>query len=202
MPNLGQVRLRLSGILEDEERLNKELNHYAEAIKKAIPELVFGEEEQKLQAVIGEMLQEKGMTICTAESCTGGYLAHLITSIPGSSAYFMGSIVAYDNKVKAKQLRVKKETLESYGAVSEETVCEMVKGAVSLLETDVAVAISGIAGPGGGTPTKPVGTIWMAVGNREKVWARKLQAGKNRLKNIEYSASHALNFIRQFLLDA
>jgi nicotinamide-nucleotide amidase len=201
LPNLGQVRLRLSGILENEEQLNTELDHFAEAIRKTIPELIFGEGEQKLQAVIGDMLKEKGMTLCTAESCTGGYLAHLITSIPGSSAYFMGSVIAYHNKVKEQQLGVKKETLEAYGAVSEQVVREMVKGAASLLETDIAVAISGIAGPGGGTPAKPVGTIWMAVGNDKQVWTRKLQAGKNRLKNIEYSASHALNFIRQFLLD-
>lgn len=138
--------------------------------------------------------------LVTAESCTGGYLAHLITSIPGSSNYFKGSIIAYSNEVKMNQLKVSPQTLETYGAVSEQTVAEMVKGAVQLLEADVAVAVSGIAGPGGGSPEKPVGTIWIAVGNAERVATQRVYAGKDRLKNIEYSAVHALNFVRHFLL--
>jgi len=199
LPNLGQVRLRLSGSHNDKEQLHKELDHYASLIKAALPELVFGEESDHLQAAVGRLLKERGLTISTAESCTGGYLAHLITTVPGSSAYFMGSIIAYDNRIKQQLLQVKLETLQEYGAVSEQTVIEMVKGAVQRLGTDIAVAVSGIAGPGGGTPEKPVGTIWMAVGNADSVNTRLLYAGKNRQKNIEYTASHALNFIRQYL---
>ena len=111
-----------------------------------------------------------------------------------------GSIIAYSNEVKMKQLKVSPQTLETYGAVSEQTVAEMARGAATLFEADVAIAISGIAGPGGGSPDKPVGTIWLAVGNSEKVLTRRIYAGKDRLKNIEYSSVHALNFVRQFLL--
>ncbi|MCO6477690.1 MAG: competence/damage-inducible protein A [Phaeodactylibacter sp.] len=200
LPNLGQVRLRLSGSLPDESALNRELDFYAQKIRETLGSLIFGAETDRLEAAIGRMLQEQGKMLVTAESCTGGYLAHLITSVPGSSNYFKGSIIAYSNEVKMKQLKVSPQTLETHGAVSEQTVAEMVKGAVELLEADVAVAVSGIAGPGGGSPEKPVGTIWMAVGNGEKVLTRRIYAGKDRLKNIEYSSSHALNFVRQFLL--
>jgi nicotinamide-nucleotide amidase len=200
LPNLGQVRLRLSGKYPDKKQLDESLDHYAEKIRSTIPELIFGVENDRLQAAIGRMLKEKGMTISTAESCTGGYLAHLITSVAGASEYFTGSIIAYDNKVKMEQLGVKADTLAEHGAVSEQTVREMAAGSVHLLGTDIAVAISGIAGPGGGTPEKPVGTIWIAVGNNENMKTQLLHAGKDRQKNIEYTASRALNFIRQYLI--
>lgn len=200
LPNLGQVRLRLSGSHENEQQLNQSLDQFVQQIKDSIPELIFGEEEDLLSAAVGRLLQEKNWKLSTAESCTGGHLAHLITTVPGSSAYFWGSVVAYDNRIKQRLLNVQTSTLEQHGAVSEETVKEMVVGALELLKTDVSIAISGIAGPGGGTEAKPVGTIWMAVGTKKNVWTKKLQAGKNRLKNIEYATSHALNFIRQFLL--
>lgn len=200
LPNLGQVRLRLSGSLADEEALKRDLDFYAKKIVEALNSLVFGSEADRLEAAIGRLLQEQGKMLVTAESCTGGYLAHLITSVPGSSNYFKGSIIAYSNEVKMKQLMVSPQTLETYGAVSEQTVAEMVKGAVKLLEADVAIAVSGIAGPGGGTPEKPVGTIWMAVGDSTRVLTRRIYAGKDRLKNIEYSSVHALNFVRQFLM--
>ena len=200
LPNLGQVRLRLSGSHENEHQLNQSLDQFAQEIKESIPELIFGEEEDLLSAAVGRLLQEKNWKLSTAESCTGGHLAHLITAVPGSSDYFWGSVVAYDNRIKQSLLNVQTSTLEQHGAVSEETVKEMVAGALELLKTDIAIAISGIAGPGGGTEEKPVGTIWMAVGTKKDVWTKKLQAGKNRLKNIEYATNHALNFIRQFLL--
>lgn len=200
LPNLGQVRLRLSGSHKNETLLNKTLDEQAQKIKDTIPELIFGTDDQKLEEVIGNILKDQGKTLCTAESCTGGYLAHLITAIPGASSYFQGSIIAYDNKVKQQQLGVQTATLEAHGAVSEETVKQMVKGANELLNTDISIAISGIAGPGGGTPDKPVGTIWLAVGDNQRVWTRKLHAGKDRITNIKYASSHALNFIRQFLL--
>jgi nicotinamide-nucleotide amidase len=200
LPNLGQVRLRLSGSHDNETLLNKTLDEQAQRIKDAIPKLVFGSGSQKLEAVVGQILLAQAKTLATAESCTGGYLAHLITAIPGASSYFKGSIIAYDNEVKQRQLNVQAKTLEDHGAVSEETVKEMVKGATELLNTDIAIAISGVAGPGGGTPNKPVGTIWMAVGDGQTIWTRKLHAGKDRITNIKYASSHALNFIRQFLL--
>lgn len=202
LPNLGQVRLRLSGTGEDETALNRLLDQKAEELAGLLSDVVFGHNGQQLEEVIGQMLRERNLTLTTAESCTGGYLAHRITSIPGSSDYFVGSVVAYSNTVKNKLLGVRTETLENYGAVSRETVLEMVEGAFRLMKTDLAVAISGIAGPGGGTPEKPVGTIWMAVGNAKAIQARKIQAGRDRLKNIEYAAIHALNMIRQFVLES
>ena len=138
--------------------------------------------------------------MCTAESCTGGYLAHRITSISGSSAYFMGSVIAYDNQVKINQLNVNESTLETHGAVSEQTVTEMVKGALELLQTDIAVSISGIAGPTGGTPDKPVGTIWIAVGDKNRIETHQLNLWKDRIKNIQYTSVRALNMVRKFLL--
>ncbi|MCB0614846.1 MAG: competence/damage-inducible protein A [Phaeodactylibacter sp.] len=200
LPNLGQVRLRLTGSQADGEALERELDFYAQKIRESLGTLVFGMGTDRLEASIGRMLEEQGKMLVTAESCTGGYVAHLITSVPGSSHYFKGSIIAYSNEVKMKQLKVSPQTLETYGAVSEQTVAEMARGAATLFEADVAIAISGIAGPGGGSPDKPVGTIWLAVGNSEKVLTRRIYAGKDRLKNIEYSSVHALNFVRQFLL--
>jgi len=138
--------------------------------------------------------------MATAESCTGGYIAHLITSIPGSSAYFHGSIVSYANEVKENMLGVPEEILKSVGAVSEETVSQMVKGIIDVLHVDFAVATSGIMGPDGGTKEKPVGTVWIAVGNSEKTEAQKLFFRFDRERNIEMTAQAALNMLRKFIL--
>ncbi len=199
LPNLGRVRLRLTGMHEDETYLNEQLNAYQEKMVSIIPDLVFGYGTETIESVIGRMLQEKGLMLGLAESCTGGYLAHLITSISGSSRYFQGGVVAYSNAIKEKQLNVPKEILEEHGAVSEQTVRAMVSGANQLLQTDVSISISGIAGPTGGTEEKPVGTIWMAVGNDQHIETRLLSLGKDRLRNIQFTSVQALNFLRQFL---
>jgi len=201
LPNLGQVRVRLSGTGDDLEVLNRELDERVQGLADLIPELIFGREKEQLEEVIGRMLRERGLTLGTAESCTGGYVAHRITSIPGSSAYFMGSAVTYTNELKMKLLHVKSETLEQHGAVSEQTVREMVRGALPLLDVDIAIAASGIAGPGGGTPEKPVGLVWIAVGNKDRVVTRKLLTGKDRLKNIHYTSVMAMDLLRQFVLE-
>lgn len=200
LPGLGQVRLRLTGRGEDEEQLHKALDGYAKEIEQIIPELIYGYDEDKLEAAIGRLLQERGLSLGTAESCTGGYLAHLITSVSGASNYYKGSIIAYANEVKVKQLGVSPETLDIYGAVSEETVKEMVTGLLDKLGTDIAIAVSGIAGPGGGTPEKPVGTIWLAIGNKNITRTQKLQLAKNRENNIHYTAIAGLNMIRRFII--
>lgn len=200
LPNLGYVRVRLSGIALDAETLKQEVMIQAELIRIRLGEVIYGDNDESLAENLGRLLQNRNLTLTTAESCTGGYVAHLITSIPGSSTYFMGSIVAYANEVKQSVLGVQKNTLEAYGAVSEETVREMVKGALKVMNTDLAVSISGIAGPGGGSPEKPVGTIWMAVGNSTITEVFKLQTGKDRLKNIEYAGNMALNMVRKFVL--
>ena len=200
LPGLGKVRLRLTAVGTDESRLNRQLDKEVKAIEAEIPEFIFGYGTDTLEQVIGRMLVEAGKTLGTAESCTGGYIAHLITSIPGSSRYFHGSIIAYANKVKQNQLQVSDKTLMKHGAVSEPTVKEMIKGTIKTLGVDLAIATSGIAGPDGGTEEKPVGTIWLAVGDGEQIKTRKLQLSKDRLLNIKYTAYQALNLIRKFLL--
>ena len=201
LPGLGQVRLRLTGRGKDELKLNSQLDEKVEELKTIISEFIFGYEKNSLENVVGELLKEQNKTLSTAESCTGGFIAHKITSIAGSSEYFLGSIVSYSNEMKMNLLGVKPETLEKHGAVSEDTVIEMVKGALHTMKTDLAVSVSGIAGPGGGMPEKPVGTIWLAVGDKNIIKTHKLLLGKNRIKNIEYTAVQALNMIRKFLLE-
>ncbi|GJM36592.1 MAG: CinA-like protein [Saprospiraceae bacterium] len=198
LPGLGQVRLRLTGRNSDVLQMNRELDDYIHQIQDRLKEFVFGHDTERLEEVVGRILRERGLTLATAESCTGGYLAHRITAIPGASDYFLGSTVAYSNEVKQKQLGVKAETLEKHGAVSEATVKEMVRGALALFGCDIAIAISGIAGPDGGTPDKPVGTIWLAIGNKDKTQTLKLQLGKDRKGNIKYTAVQGLNMIRLF----
>ncbi len=199
LPNLGTVRLRLTGRHEDAAALARELDAWRERLRERLQDLIYGEEEDSLPAAVGRLLRERGLRCATVESCTGGYLAHLITSIPGSSDYFEGALVTYSNGWKENLVGVQAATLEAHGAVSEATVREMVQGAVERLGIDVAVATSGIAGPGGGTPDKPVGTVWLAVGNRDFVETRLIRAGKDRLKNIEYGANQALNLLRLFV---
>ena len=200
LPGLGRVRLRLSGSGTNAAELNTTLEEQVERIKHTIPELIFGYDKTTLEEAIGALLLKHQKTITTAESCTGGYIAHMITSIPGSSRYFQGSVIAYANEVKERELQVQASTLKQFGAVSEETVREMVRGVLAKFKTDLAVAISGIAGPGGGSPEKPVGTIWIAVGDQHRTETLLLKAGKNRVKNIQYSAVYALDQVRKFIL--
>ncbi len=201
LPNLGMVRLRLSATGDDEAELNKTLDKKIEELNALIPELIFGYETDTIQQAVGRLFKEKGKTISTAESCTGGYIAHLLTSVPGASAYFMGSNVTYSYDLKEKILQVNKNTLDTLGAVSKETVIEMAKGSLELMQTDIAIAVSGIAGPGGGTPDKPVGTVWLAIGDKNNMKTVKLQLGKDRIKNIQYTAIVALNMMRKLLLE-
>ncbi len=148
---------------------------------------------------LGKLLLQKGLTLSTAESCTGGGIASVITSISGSSEYFKGGIVAYANEVKTALLGVSEITLEKHGAVSEETVLEMAKGAMKSMKTSCAIATSGIAGPGGGTPTKPVGTIWIAVACNDKIVTKKLQGDNGREKNTKNSIEKALSLLIEHL---
>lgn len=152
-----------------------------------------------LEKQIGELLRKKGLTFSTAESCTGGGISARITSVPGSSAYFKGSVVAYSNEVKINLLNVSEDTLKAYGAVSREVVVEMVKGAMNALKTECAVATSGIAGPDGGTLAKPVGTIWLAAAYKEKIITLKIEKDKGRAENIRNAANEALLLLQKLL---
>jgi nicotinamide-nucleotide amidase len=147
------------------------------------------------------MLMQRGKTLSTAESCTGGYIAHLLTSISGSSKYFMGGVVSYDNSVKQNVLVVKSETINTKGAVSEETVLQMATGVKTLIKTDYAIAVSGIMGPGGGTEQKPVGTIWVAVAGNSKTTSQMFSLRYDRKRNIENTSILALNMLRKLILD-
>ncbi|MBK8879739.1 MAG: CinA family nicotinamide mononucleotide deamidase-related protein [Haliscomenobacter sp.] len=201
LPSLGQVRLRLTGIGPNAEALNALLDQKVRELASFVTDCLYGTESDQLETAIGRMLKARNLHLATAESCTGGYISHLITSISGSSAYFTGGVIAYSNQIKTEQLGVQEKTLEQFGAVSEQTVREMVSGILARFPAHIALAISGIAGPDGGTPQKPVGTIWIAVGDKHRIQAEQLHAGKDRIKNIQFSSVMALNKLRKFILE-
>lgn len=199
LPSLGEVKLRLTAIGKDLATLQQETDVLTEKLKPLAGEYIFGYDDDPLEVVIGKALRKKKLTLAVAESCTGGYLSHLITSIPGSSDYFLGSIVPYAYDIKMRQLGVKPETLEQYGAVSEPTIIEMANLVRAKFNTDIGVATSGIAGPGGATPDKPVGTVWIAYSDKYQTVTKKLQLSKDRMVNIRMSSVAALNLIRQWM---
>jgi nicotinamide-nucleotide amidase len=150
--------------------------------------------------VIGRTLKEKNKSLALTESCSGGYISHLVTSVPGSSEYYKGSVTAYSNSIKKNVLGVKAQTLEEFGAVSEQVAKEMVLGIKQIMDSDYAVATTGIAGPGGGTEEKPVGTVWIAVAGKNKVFTKKFVFGNNRERNIVRSSQTALQLLRRVIL--
>ena len=200
LPRAGMVRLRLSGVSENREKLQKEIDALFQKLDELLPGEIIGGEDEELEKVIGDLLRQKGKTIATAESCTGGYIARLITKIPGSSDYFKGAIVAYSNEIKENMLGVKHETLVNHGAVSREVVLEMAEGIKREFQTDYAIATSGIAGPGGGTDEKPVGTTWIAIATPEKTFATHFSFGTDRHRNITRTALTAMNLLRKEMM--
>jgi nicotinamide-nucleotide amidase len=200
LPQPGIVRLRLTATGPDKNELTALLGFQVNALKKVIPDLIFGYNIDTMEEVVGKLLREKGLTLSTAESCTGGYIAHLITSISGSSNYFTGSTISYSNQVKIDELGVSANDLEKYGAVSETVVIQMAEGGRKKFGTDFTLAVSGIAGPDGGTAEKPVGTVWIALATDEKTVAKKFLFGEHRGRNIRKSALAALNMLRLELL--
>jgi nicotinamide-nucleotide amidase len=200
LPGLGQVRLRITHTGIDKSKIENELNIHVNKVVDRLGDLVYTLENKTLEQILGELCEMKKLKFATAESCTGGFLAHKITSIAGSSAYFSGAIVSYSNELKQKLLGVQKETLDKYGAVSKETVLEMHKGLLKTTGTDFGISISGVAGPGGGSKEKPVGTIHFAWGDNKKCHHDELLFGKDRLKNIELASVHALNLLRKYVL--
>lgn len=197
LPSYGQVKLRLTSTGSNLQELQAQTDHQVKELVPLIDKYVFGYDEDEIETVTGELLLKHKATLGTAESCTGGQLAGLITSVPGSSAYYHGSIIAYDNEVKKTQLNVSQDLLDTYGAVSEEVVSAMAEGVRQQLKVDVGLATSGIAGPGGGTPDKPVGTVWIAYADKDKTVAKKLQLTKDRKLNIRFSTIAALNLLRR-----
>jgi len=200
LPSLGQVKLRLTGIGDDREQLKRDVLEQVEKLKLYAGEYIYGYDKDQIEEAVGKMLQNSGKTIALAESCTGGYVTHLITSVSGSSAYYQGSIVPYHNDFKIEVLGVKKEAIEGHGAVSEETIVEMANKVRKLFNADIGIATSGIAGPSGGTPEKPVGTVWIGYADGQNTATKKLQLTKDRNINIKATAVALLNLVRISLL--
>jgi len=199
LPAAGVIRLRLSALGSNIELLENEVKKQIEKLYLQIPEHIFALNDEPIEVSLGKLLLENKLTLSFAESCSGGYLSHLITSVAGSSSYFNGAVVAYSNEVKESVLGVKTATLEQYGAVSRQTVEEMAQGARSLLKTDFALAISGIAGPTGGTVEKPVGTVWVSVVGDNVLISKQFLFGDNRERNIQRASVSALFFLFQEL---
>lgn len=199
LPGSGQVKLRLTATGGDLATMENEVQAQVDTLLTLVLEYVYGFDGDELESVVGTLLLERNLTLATAESCTGGHLAHAITRVPGSSRYFAGGVVAYSNDMKINQLHVKPETIAQHGAVSEETVRQMAENVRRIAGAGVGVATSGIAGPGGGTHDKPVGTVWIAYADATKTVAKKLELFRDRTLNTQLSTLLTLNLIRQNL---
>lgn len=201
LPQPGMVRLRLTASGTDRNILQQAIQKAEKDLLPLAGKYIFGYDNDTIESVVGDLLRKKGMTLSTAESCTGGNIAQLITSIAGSSDYFKGSVVAYANEIKEQLLGVPHQVLAENGAVSEQTVIHMARGARSQFKTDYAIAVSGIAGPGGGTAEKPVGTTWIAVATPTEIVAQKFLFGDHRGRNIRKASVAALNMLRAKLAE-
>lgn len=199
LPKLGAVRLRLSGVGGDHIQIKKEIAFYASQIVHLTEEFVIAERDVPIEKAILDYMETNGFTLSTAESCTGGFISHLLTQHAGSSKVFLGGAVSYSNELKTKILSVSKETLDNFGAVSEETVLEMANGANRNFNSTYSIAVSGVAGPDGGTDEKPVGTVWVAIAGKKKTISKKFQFGNKRIQNIERSAVNALFLLHKLM---
>lgn len=204
LPSPGKVRLRITAFGMDKSELIKKVEKQIDLVKPLINDYIygyenFGEYQPGIEEIVGEMLRKKKATLATAESCTGGYISHLITMVPGSSDYYLGSVISYSNEVKVQELNVDPTVIEQNGVVSREVVEQMAVGVRKKLKVDYAIAASGIAGPTGGTNEKPVGTVWIAVATPQLVTAQKFLFGNNRKRNIQKTADAALNMLRKLM---
>ena len=199
LPNSGIIKLRLSGLLDDMLALEFSINQQVDKLSQLLGDAIVAYEDVPIQNLVGDLLKENGLMVATAESCTGGNIAHEFTLIPGSSEFFKGSVVAYSNEVKTTILQVSAESLVQYGAVSESVVEQMAEGVRKLLKADVAVATSGIAGPAGGTPEKPVGSVWIAVSSAKMTISRQFRFGSLREQNILRATQAALLMLKEII---
>ena len=197
LPSYGVIKLRLTATGEDKNLMENTVNEQVSKLYEIIPDLIFSATEESIESAVGRFLKTGSHSLCTAESCTGGKIASLITSIPGSSEYFKGSVIAYDNSIKEELLKVPGDVIRKYGAVSEEVVKRMAEGARRILKTDFALATSGIAGPDGGTEEKPVGMVWIAVASARGTVTEKCFFYLDRIANINRFSYAALNLLRK-----
>src|SRR5574344_526393 len=195
LPQAGMVKLRLTARGSDRQQLQQQIDHAVKTLYPLAGQYIVGEDLETLPEIVAHIFTSKGITLATAESCTGGSIASKLTSLAGASQYFRGGIVAYSNEVKELALGVQHSTLQSHGAVSEETVREMATGARQRLQADYAIATTGIAGPSGGPALKPVGTVWIAVASATEVVARQMKFGDDRLRTIERTCNEAFSII-------
>ncbi|MEJ7912550.1 MAG: CinA family nicotinamide mononucleotide deamidase-related protein [Chitinophagaceae bacterium] len=200
LPNYRMVKLRLTAKGSDREQLKAAMEKHFAAMKEYVAQWLVAEEDITIVEIVSRLLQERHQWVATAESCTGGYIAHLLSSRPGSSRSFKGGVVSYANEVKENTLSVQRATLEEHGAVSEQTVKEMANAVLQLMHVDYGIATSGIMGPDGGTTEKPVGTVWIAIAGKGSVVAQKHFVHMDRKRNIEITASIALNMLRRFIV--
>ncbi|MFP4489174.1 MAG: competence/damage-inducible protein A [Bacteroidales bacterium] len=200
LPTSGIIKLRLTGRGEDEDKLDALLSEQIDKLYEIIPEYIYGLDGTGLEEATGRLLKENHLTVSTAESCTGGNIARMITSVPGSSDYYTGSLIAYDNRIKTEQLGVNQDELEEHGAVSEKVALQMARGVREKFKTDYALSVTGIAGPGGGSDQKPVGTVWLAVSSEHGELAEKYNYGFTRSNNIRRASLAGLNMLRKEIL--
>ena len=201
LPNIGMVRLRLTGSGQDEKALDKELTIQFEALKKAVNEYLVTDADETMEMVVGNLLKHKKQTVSTAESCTGGYIGHLLSKNAGSSQFYTGGIISYDNRIKTEFLDVPTEILQTVGAVSKEAVEQMALAVREKMNTDYAISVSGIMGPSGQTDEKPLGMVWVGVANRDKVVSKVFYLRFDRLRNIEVTANQAINLLRLLIIN-
>jgi nicotinamide-nucleotide amidase len=199
LPSPGLVKLRLTGSLDKPEALTASLEHELVSLRAILGKAILAEADIPVEAVVGQALKKRGLTLSTAESCTGGRIAHLLTSIPGSSAYFTGSVVAYDNRIKVEALGVDPASLETEGAVSQTVVEQMAAGIRQRFGTDLSLAVSGIAGPDGGSPEKPVGTVWICACSNTEILSRRYQFGQHRGRTVDMAALSAMALLLEVI---
>jgi len=195
LPTSGLIRLRLTGKDSDVIRLTETVTLQVEKMKALFPNSILSETNDNPEDVLDHLLKERGLTLSLAESCTGGKLAWLFTAIPGCSQYFLGGVVSYSNEAKEKILGVNSDDIKKYGAVSQTVVEQMALGARRIFKSDCAIATSGIAGPGGGTPEKPVGTVWIAVSYKERLIAQDFLFSNSRESNILRSCNTGIRML-------
>lgn len=202
LPSAGMVRLRLSGYSGHDNQLRDEIELQFSKLMPLIKNYVYGYNDDTLESVIGNLLLKDGKTLATAESCTGGNIAHKITSVSGASAYFVGAVVTYDNSIKINELGVNSKDIEQFGAVSQQVAVQMAEGILKKYDVDYVISTTGIAGPTGGSEDKPVGTIWIALaGKGKRSYSKRFQLGNDRHFNIERASLTALNLLRRYILN-